>query len=615
MPSFPFSAVTGQSQYKLALILVAINPAIGGVLVSGPRGCAKSTLARGFADLRAPNHPFVTLPLGATEEMLVGTLDLQQVLDNKNVAFSPGLLAKADTGTLYVDEVNLLPDSLVDLLLDVAASGVNCVERDGISHEHSAKFTLLGTMNPDEGELRPQLLDRFGLSVNLDNHYSIDERMEIVQSREAFDTDASAFTAKYQSEQSELAHRISQAQAKLASVACSDDYRRAIAIACDTANVDGLRADIVWYRAALAHAAFNGRDAVTQDDIDAVAELVLNHRRRSPSDNPPPKGSNQSSSDQQSKDQAPNRPSQSPFKRPEDSKRSETSSNADHKDTSSSGSDDTGSDRDSSNQDDSTNQGDSSNQGDWGSMKPQVQKTQNVVVDLDHFKQALAPVMNTQEVSANLSESSRKKGLSNHKQAIASSGSKGKVSGKKPDWFQTLIANPNDWPPKSLRFKPEKTGQQVLHLVLLDTSASTLQANQFAKAKGVILALADQAYLDREQMSILGFGNEQVSTLLAQVRAPKDIRAQLDQIEAGGGTPLRQVIEQAQSQILRLKRNHAALTIKAYLITDGKTTQNVNGLHLDADVAVVDVESGPIKRGRAQVIAHILGGHYLPLSA
>lgn len=187
---FPFSAVTGQAQYKLALILVAINPTIGGVLVSGPRGCAKSTLARGFADLRSANHPFVTLPLGASEEMLIGTLDLQQVLDSKNVAFNPGLLAKADGGTLYVDEVNLLPDSLVDLLLDVAASGVNCVERDGISHEHAAKFTLLGTMNPDEGELRPQLLDRFGLSVQLDNDYSIDERMAIVQSREAFDRDA-----------------------------------------------------------------------------------------------------------------------------------------------------------------------------------------------------------------------------------------------------------------------------------------------------------------------------------------------------------------------------------------------------------------------------------------
>lgn len=581
---FPFSAVVGQAQYKLALILVAINPAIGGVLVSGPRGCAKSTLARGFADLRSAHHPFVTLPLGASEEMLIGTLDLQQVLDNKQVAFNPGLLAKADGGTLYVDEVNLLPDSLVDLLLDVAASGINCIERDGISHEHAAKFTLLGTMNQDEGELRPQLLDRFGLSVNLDNQYSIDERMAIVQSREAFDSDAESFTAQYQAQQAELGERIVYAQAQLASVTCSDELRRAIAIACDQAGVDGLRADIVWYRAALAHAAFHGHNAVTQDDIDAVAELVLNHRRRNP-DAPPPKGS----SDQPSNDQKPsdNSPSQSPFKRPEDSKRSETSRSyhSQHHDST------------------------SDDRGDWGRMTPQAQKTQNMVVDLDRFKQALQPAMNNQKVSANLPEASRKKGIS----------LKGSRSGKrvstKPDWFKTLIANPNEWPPKSLRFKPEKTGQAVLHLVLLDTSASTLQANQFAKAKGVILALAEQAYLDREQMSILGFGNEQISTLLAQVRAPKDIRAQLDAIEAGGGTPLRQVIEQAQRLIVRLKRNHPALTIKAYLITDGKTTQNLNGLHLDAQVAVVDVESGPIKRGKAKVIAHILGGHYLPLSA
>lgn len=176
--NYPFCAVAGQHEFKLALILNAINPAIGGVLVSGPRGCAKSTLARGITDILPDAHDLVTLPLGASEEMLVGTLDLQQVLAEQKVTFNPGILAKADNGVLYVDEVNLLADSLVDLLLDVSASGINYVERDGISHQHLSRFILLGTMNPDEGELRAQLLDRFGLSVELSGQNSIENALK-----------------------------------------------------------------------------------------------------------------------------------------------------------------------------------------------------------------------------------------------------------------------------------------------------------------------------------------------------------------------------------------------------------------------------------------------------
>ena len=174
-PHFPLSAVVGAEALKLALCLTAIDPKIGGVLIEGPRGMAKSTLARGLADLLASGQ-FVTLPLGATEERLVGTLDLDAALGQGRAQFSPGVLAKADGGVLYVDEVNLLPDHLVDLLLDVAASGTNLIERDGISHRHSAKFVLIGTMNPEEGELRPQLLDRFGLNVALSGQPAPQER-------------------------------------------------------------------------------------------------------------------------------------------------------------------------------------------------------------------------------------------------------------------------------------------------------------------------------------------------------------------------------------------------------------------------------------------------------
>jgi magnesium chelatase subunit I len=234
---------------KLALCLTAIDPKIGGVLIEGPRGMAKSTLARGLADLLASGQ-FVTLPLGATEERLVGTLDLDAALSEGRAQFSPGVLAKADGGVLYVDEVNLLPDHLVDLLLDVAASGTNLVERDGISHRHSAKFVLIGTMNPEEGELRPQLLDRFGLNVALGGHTAPAERGQIIRRRLDFDSDPHGFCAEWEGQQQSLRERCQQARSTLASIALDDDALAQITERCFAAGVDGLRADLVWLRAA-----------------------------------------------------------------------------------------------------------------------------------------------------------------------------------------------------------------------------------------------------------------------------------------------------------------------------------------------------------------------------
>ncbi|MBK5001504.1 AAA domain-containing protein [Pseudomonas sp. S31] len=283
---FPLAAVVGADDLKLALCLTAIDPKIGGVLIEGPRGMAKSTLARGLADLLGEG-PFVTLPLGASEERLVGTLDLDVALGQGKAQFSPGVLAQADGGVLYVDEVNLLPDTLVDLLLDVAASGTNRIERDGISHRHSARFVLIGTMNPEEGELRPQLLDRFGLNVLLDGLPEPAARQQIIRRRLAFDSDPEAFSAQWSAAQDQLRQRCQQARQRLAAIALDDQALAWITERCFAAGVDGLRADLVWLRAARAHCAWRGAEAIAEEDVEAVAEFALRHRRREPAPDSP----------------------------------------------------------------------------------------------------------------------------------------------------------------------------------------------------------------------------------------------------------------------------------------------------------------------------------------
>jgi magnesium chelatase subunit I len=276
--AFPFTALVGQPQLQRALQLAAIDPGIGGVLISGPRGTAKSTAARALAAL-LPGAPFVTLPLAASLEQLVGTLNVEDVLRNGQVRLAPGLVARAHNGVLYVDEVNLLPDALVDALLDVAASGVNTVERDGISQQHAARFVLVGTMNPEEGELRPQLLDRFGLSVALANPVDTAERTAILRARLGFDENPDAMAAQHAGEQRALSAALVAARAALPQVSWPDAVLHHAAACAIAAGVDGMRADLVMLRAARALAALQGRSEVTVADVDAVAELALAHRR------------------------------------------------------------------------------------------------------------------------------------------------------------------------------------------------------------------------------------------------------------------------------------------------------------------------------------------------
>ena len=275
---FPFAALVGQERLQQALLLAAVDPGIGGVLISGPRGTAKSTAARALAEL-IPGAPFVSLPLAASVEQLVGTLDLEEVLRGGSVRLSPGLLARAHGGVLYVDEVNLLPDALVDALLDVAASGVNTVERDGVSHQHAARFVLVGTMNPEEGELRPQLLDRFGLSVNLGNPLAASVRQAILRTRLDFERDPLALRALHAPIQSGLVVAVASARERLNDVNWPDAVVSRAAELALQAGVDGVRGDLVLLKAARAQAMLDGRSSVDVADVDAVAALALDHRR------------------------------------------------------------------------------------------------------------------------------------------------------------------------------------------------------------------------------------------------------------------------------------------------------------------------------------------------
>ena len=324
-PIFPFTAIVGQEAMKLALVLNIINPGLSGVLIRGEKGTAKSTAVRALADILpaiphvedcpfhlAPDEvgalcrecakadcpaktegaevpareigiPVVELPVGATEDRVVGTMDLEHALKQGEKRIEPGLLAVAHRGILYVDEVNLLDDHVVDVLLDSAAMGVNTIEREGVSFSHPARFTLVGTMNPEEGELRPQLLDRFGLCVNIGGIRAAEDRVAVMERRAAFDTDPEAFCAQWEWDSQLLAQRIREAQALYPKVTIQRELLFEIARYSLDVGTDGHRGDIIILKTAKTLAAYHGRTEVESRDIEDAAQLALPHRiRRKP---------------------------------------------------------------------------------------------------------------------------------------------------------------------------------------------------------------------------------------------------------------------------------------------------------------------------------------------
>ena len=316
--TYPFSAIVGQEEMKKALLLNIVMPSLGGVLIKGEKGTAKSTAVRAAAELlpamRAvagcacrcdPATPeffcddcrrkaaagarmkeesvpmrVVELPVSATEDRVVGTLDIEAAIRHGRKEFEAGILAEANRSILYVDEINLLDDHIVDILLDSAAMGINTVEREGISYSHPARFSLVGTMNPEEGDIRPQLLDRFALSVTVAGEQDAESRVEVIRRRIAYERDADAFAATYAAEQKQLRTQIVAARRRVANVAVPDDILGLAAQVSLTLGVDGHRADITLIKAGIAHAALAGRTAVTAEDLLRVSRLVLAHRMR-----------------------------------------------------------------------------------------------------------------------------------------------------------------------------------------------------------------------------------------------------------------------------------------------------------------------------------------------
>jgi len=565
MATFPFTAVVGQDSLKTALLLAIVDPRINGVLISGSRGSAKSTLVRSLEQL-IPGQQLVTLPLGATEEMVSGTLKLQQALQSGEVTFSPGLLARAHGGLLYVDEVNLLPDHLVDLLLDVAASGVNHVERDGISHRHDAEFVLVGTMNPDEGELRPQLLDRFGLMAVVQEKFTLEERRDIVNRRVAFDADPVTIESAHQQLIDELRDSIGSAIRRLESISMPESITTEIARRCADADVEGVRADITYYRAARAHAALAGHPQVTIDDLDLVEDLVLHHRRdpgsRDASGTPP--GSTQTRGW---------------------GEQSGTSGSSPH--------------------------------GTRGTSETCSVPT-GMPVSLPLWTHPEHPPTRPRLRFPQRSQA-RSSGANHGYRFLPAAAFRNPE--RKTHWFRTLCDTDNIQrrlrrePGLKLCYRNPVRRSLPVNLVLLDTSASTRLFQALSRAKGAIRDLAYRSYLDRVRFGIVTFGNDRVEMVLAPQRAPLDIDSVLDRIRAGGGTPLHRAIHYLDGLVGKLKRKDTLCNI--FILTDGKVRGGAD--HRSANLErtqtmVVDIELGNFRLGRSRYVATELGAKYLHIS-
>jgi magnesium chelatase subunit D len=637
---FPFSALVGHDDLRLALLLNAVHPGVGGVLVRGEKGTAKSTAVRALAALLpaldvvpgcrfgcAPGTPdpacpdgphpagvaaevrparLVELPVGATEDRLVGSLDLERALSEGVRAYQPGLLADAHRGVLYVDEVNLLHDHLVDLLLDAAAMGRAHVERDGVSVSHAARFLLVGTMNPEEGELRPQLLDRFGLTVEVRAARDVETRVEVVRRRLAFEADPTAFAAAWQDEERATARRIAEARDRIGAVVLPDAELRRIAAVCAAFDVDGMRADLVIARAAVAHAAWRGADAVGEEDVRVAARLALPHRRRrDPFDEP---GMDEQALDDALRDAGEQEPPDGP--------------------------DDSGPGGGAPEPGEAPASGDADPA---AAPRPAGDgRSQTAPPAAPPFRARLLQVPGIGEGAPGR----RSRARTDAGRVVRASGASPRRAADLHLPATIAAAAPHQrgrgrtgpglrLHPGDLRSAEREGREGNLVLFAVDASGSMAARQRMAAVSGAVLSLLRDAYQRRDKVGLVAFRAGGAELVLPPTSSVPTAQVRLAQLRTGGRTPLADGLLRSRA-VLRVERlrdpRRRSLLV---LLTDGRATVAARpggdpvadacraaGLLAADGVAtiVVDCESGPVRLGLAARVAAAAGGPALGLA-
>jgi magnesium chelatase subunit D len=583
-PDFPFSAIVGQDELKMALVLAAVDPSIGGVLISGERGTAKSTAARGLAALlpattEGKTAPFVELPLGATEDRVVGSLDISRILQDGRTHLRSGLLAQANGGVLYVDEVNLLPDHLVDLLLDAAAGGWVTVERDGVSAGEAARFVLVGTMNPEEGELRPQFLDRFGLCVQVRGPKIREERMAAIHRRLAFDDHPSRVIEVAGAAENALRDAIVASRARLAGLLISKAHLSTVSAISEEHYLDGIRGDLAIIRAARALAAWENASEIGEDHIRRTSVLALTHRAR------PKNAQGKSRSSSFERNQPPAdaiRPADPSPQERHDSSSAPPAKSAETRTL-----------RAAPAPADSVSvrlvtDGVGERPGRRGTESPTSQRVIGAVPYQGSGTLALAPTV--------VAAAARGARVGEHGVALFAADLK----------------------------QYERRGPGACHILfLVDASGSMATHRRLEAAKGAAMGLLTSSYQRRDEVALMVFRGEGTDLVLPFTRHVRSIEQALADVPTGGRTPLARALLDAADL---LQSREPALLV---LLTDGRANVSMDGgdpweealavcgrlREACAGALIVDCESGPVTLGRARAMAQLLGAECVSLDA